>query len=853
MDLKKHFKLYKAGKQWCVATIATLTVATGIMVGSARPVQADQGTQPVQTTQVTQTSQQPRQSVTDDTQKQAETPKLVDNGDYGWLDSAQISNNNLNVSGWQATNQATDKPYRYVIAYDQTSGKELGRTPVTQDQQRQRNDVANAYPQVTNADKSGYQTTLKQMNWDNVNDVNDQIKVVSRYSDAQNGEGHHVDYWSTQPVQLDKKNYAYLDKFNVADNRLNVAGWNATNQALGKHYHYVILYDQTTGRELGRQRVENARPDVARIYPQVVNAQNSGFNASFSLANVDLTHDLRIISRYSNAQNGEGKYVDYWFNAKNFSPVNKSNQGYLDHFDISNGGQVTVSGWHATSYSSIEPNHFLILFDNTSRTQVASAKVANQARPDVARVYATVQNAGNSGFSFTFNNVHLVSGHHYSLVSRYSTSAQGNGDNDGSKYTDIWLNGPTLNEAHYYVDSFTTLPNGLHVSGWMVSDNAIGRGNAYVILLDKGTEVKRVKLNLTPRSDVAKVYPRVYNSLNSGFSTDIPVDLATLSDNLQLIFRFTDDPAGNGHYSDQRSRNYVTNAGSIDSVKVNGNTLQVSGWHAAMQSAGRPYEYLIVLDNNGHEIGRQLIGTKGLSRNDVQRVYPWISGSERSGFQVNVQVKNSVMHKVIKLIHRFTDDSRGNGNFVDYTQRISIYSGRQTTGNKTITYDDNGNIVAVFNNAEVISQLPELPTGCEITAVTMMLRYAGYNVNKIQLANEMPRSNNGDYGFVGNPFSYSGWWIFPTGIAPVVRHYVGHADIMTGASLQSIKDHLINGHLVVVWVANVNGFVNHALALTGFDSNNLFYNNPWTGRKESMSIGTFYQHWNADRQRAISY
>ena len=76
---------------------------------------------------------------------------------------------------------------------------------------------------------------------------------------------------------------------------------------------------------------------------------------------------------------------------------------------------------------------------------------------------------------------------------------------------------------------------------------------------------------------------------------------------------------------------------------------------------------------------------------------------------------------------------------------------------------------------------------------------------------------------------------------------------MTGASLQSIKDHLINGHLVVVWVANVNGFVNHALALTGFDSNNLFYNNPWTGRKESMTIGEFYQHWNADRQRAISY
>ena len=846
MDLKKHFKLYKAGKQWCVAAIATFAMATGMLLGGAQPVHADQ-IQPVQTTQTTQQSQ----SAAENTSTQSAVPKQVDNGNYGWVDSAQVNNNDLTVSGWQATNQAVNMHYRYVIAVDQTTGKELGRTQVTS---QQRDDVAKAYPQVANADQSGYQATLTQMNWNNVNDVNDQLKVISRYSDKQSGEGQHIDYEAQQPIQLDKNNYASLDNFSIANNQLNVAGWNATNQALGKAYHYVILYDQTAGRELGRKRVGNARPDVAKVYPQVINAQNSGFNTTFSLANVDLTNDLRVISRYSNVQNGESQHVDYWFNVKNFSPVNKSNQGYLDHFDISNGdGKVTVSGWHATSYSSIEPNHFLILFDNTSKTQLAFAKVANQARPDVARVYATVQNAGNSGFSYTFENVRLTPGHSYSLVSRYSTSAEGNGDNNGSKYTDVWLNGTTLNEAHYYVDSITPSKDGLHVSGWMISDNAIGRGNAYIILMNNGKEVNRAKVNFTQRGDVAKVYPRVYNSLNSGFSVDIPANLASRTGNLQLIFRFAGDPAGNNNYTDQYSQNYATNAGNFDSVNVNGNTIQISGWHASMQSAGRPYEYLIVLDNSGHEIGRQLISEKGLSRNDVQRVYPWISGSNQSGFRVNVPVNTSVMHKVITLIHRFAASADGNSNYVDYTQRVSIYSGRQTTGNKTITYDDNGNIVAVFNNAEVISQLPELPTGCEITAVTMMLRYAGYNVNKIQLANEMPRSNNGDYGFVGNPFSYSGWWIFPTGIAPVVRHYVGHADIMTGASLQSIKDHLINGHLVVVWVANVNGFVNHALALTGFDSNNLFYNNPWTGRKESMTIGEFYQHWNADRQRAISY
>ena len=164
-----------------------------------------------------------------------------------------------------------------------------------------------------------------------------------------------------------------------------------------------------------------------------------------------------------------------------------------------------------------------------------------------------------------------------------------------------------------------------------------------------------------------------------------------------------------------------------------------------------------------------------------------------------------------------------------------------------------GNIVGVFNNAEVICQNPELPTGCEMTAVTMMLRYAGVNVNKFQVAAETPRSSNGDYGFVGNPYSTSGWWVFPTGIAPVVNRHLGHSDILTGTSLQNIQQHLLNGHLVVVWMANMNGFINHAIALTGYNNGGFTYNNPWTGRKEAMSYGEFYSHWNADRQRALSY
>ena len=194
------------------------------------------------------------------------------------------------------------------------------------------------------------------------------------------------------------------------------------------------------------------------------------------------------------------------------------------------------------------------------------------------------------------------------------------------------------------------------------------------------------------------------------------------------------------------------------------------------------------------------------------------------------------------------------GRYVYYAGNGQMQYGRVQAGR--ITYFTNrasGAIEGVYNDAEVIGQNPELPTGCEITAVTMMLRYAGKDVNKIQLAREMPRSNDGNKGFVGDPFSVTGWWIFPTGVAPVVNHHLGHSEVMTGASLAAIKTKLILGHLVVAWVANVNGFVNHAIALTGYQNDRLYFNNPWTARKESMSVAEFYQHWNQDAQRALSY
>ena len=847
MEIKKHYKLYKDGKNWCAMALAVAAVSAGLVLGNTN-VKADT---PTDNVPVVKTTNPTTGDANAELASQEKAAQAKDNGNYGYLDAAQVVNNNdLHVSGWQATNQAAGKDNRYLVAYDSTTNTELGRTSVTENVARP--DVAKAYPDVVNAKDSGYQATMDNLDWSKVKSVDDQIHIVSRYSDAANGEGNHVDNWS-QPINLDKGNYAYLDNFGVKDNQLQVSGWNATNKALGKANHYVILYDRTAGHEITRVKVEpTVRPDVAKAYSQVINAKDSGFNTAFSLAGIDLNHELQIISRYSDAANGEGNYVSYWYAPKKFAPANTSNQGNLDSFNLSN-GQLIVSGWHATDYSQVENNHYLILFDNTNKTQVKSIKVTNVARPDVAKAYPTVATAGQSGFNANFGSVNLTPGHSYSLVSRYSTLDGGNGDNGQSKTTDYWFNPVTLDQQASYVDSFTKTDKGYNVKGWMVSDQSINKPNAYLILLNDGQEIARTKVELTDRPDVAKVYPSIYNSQKSGFNGEFKVDPAKVNGTLKVIMRFAGDDA-NKNFSDQYSQDYPTNAGNFDNIHVTASQVSLSGWHASTQAGNKPYEWLIVLDNNGQELYRQEITDKNISRNDVQNVYPYIEGANKSGFQIVIPTQENMLHKVVKIINRLTDDPAGNGDYIDIVSGpVSILSGAQTEGRKMTTYNDNGQIVAVYNDAEVISQLPELPTGCEITAVTMMLRYAGYDVNKVQLANIMPRSNNGDYGFVGNPFSPSGWWIFPTGIAPVVDRFVGHHEIMTGASMQRIQDKLKQGHLVVAWVANVNGFVNHALALTGYDAGRLFYNNPWTGRKESMTYGEFYQHWNADRQRAISY
>lgn len=199
-----------------------------------------------------------------------------------------------------------------------------------------------------------------------------------------------------------------------------------------------------------------------------------------------------------------------------------------------------------------------------------------------------------------------------------------------------------------------------------------------------------------------------------------------------------------------------------------------------------------------------------------------------------------------KMVHVTREERQANGTWLKFTYHHT----------QTGWIHRNGTVKSRRQlNVPLVGQRPQLPTGCEITATTMMLKYAGAKVTKLQLAKEMPRTktHNGNLGFVGNPYSSSGWWIYPKALTKLVKHHVGSAKNMTGASFAKLKHQIDLGHPVVVWVANVDGFVNHAVTLSGYSAHRAYYNDPWTKKKTSMTQKQFATHRKHDAYRALSY
>lgn len=178
----------------------------------------------------------------------------------------------------------------------------------------------------------------------------------------------------------------------------------------------------------------------------------------------------------------------------------------------------------------------------------------------------------------------------------------------------------------------------------------------------------------------------------------------------------------------------------------------------------------------------------------------------------------------------------------------------------TVIIKENKKII----NVSAICQYPELPTGCESVAATMVLRYYGENVTSQQFASEwlgcsenFYKSNNELYGpdpnevFAGNPFSENSYGCFASVIVKAINANSAEckAQKITDKSLSRLCDEYINNNKpVLIWATmgmkesksgkswylpNGERFTwtagEHCLVLVGYSDEYYFLNDPQSG------------------------
>lgn len=202
------------------------------------------------------------------------------------------------------------------------------------------------------------------------------------------------------------------------------------------------------------------------------------------------------------------------------------------------------------------------------------------------------------------------------------------------------------------------------------------------------------------------------------------------------------------------------------------------------------------------------------------------------------------------------------------------------TKNESLLQD--GKLVAVPH----IQQLPELPRGCEVTSLAMLLQYAGVSVDKMTLAGEIttiPFSDsnglhgNPNVGFVGDMYSFdhSGYGVYHAPITALAETYLpGRIIDLTGGNIEDVYHMINNGS--PVWVITNSRFAalpesefttwntssgeiqityrEHSVLLVGYDENYVYVNDPLADQAyKAVPRTSFEESWIQMGKQAVSY
>ncbi|AND43023.1 hypothetical protein A361_28030 (plasmid) [Cytobacillus oceanisediminis 2691] len=196
----------------------------------------------------------------------------------------------------------------------------------------------------------------------------------------------------------------------------------------------------------------------------------------------------------------------------------------------------------------------------------------------------------------------------------------------------------------------------------------------------------------------------------------------------------------------------------------------------------------------------------------------------------------------------------------------------------------------VLLDAPVIKQFPELPRGCEVTSLAMLLQYSGIDTDKMTLAKEIkknavPLKKEGGHifwghpndGFIGDMYSYDnpGLGVYHKPIKELAEKYMpGQIIDLTGREFSELMIFLSLD--TPVWIITNTTYrelpktafekwktpageidityKEHSVLITGYDEKNIFFNDPITGMKnKSMNKEDFLKAWKQMGSQAVTF
>ena len=204
------------------------------------------------------------------------------------------------------------------------------------------------------------------------------------------------------------------------------------------------------------------------------------------------------------------------------------------------------------------------------------------------------------------------------------------------------------------------------------------------------------------------------------------------------------------------------------------------------------------------------------------------------------------------------------GDFI-YYEMESIPKVEHIEGRTTDTY--------CCINVDPIMQLPELPTGCEVTSLAMALNYHGYVVDKLDLWDDYLLYKTEDY-----PVGFNGSCMWPPAIVDMINNFMMDNEDerigidKSGSYLYELLDYINRGIPSIVWVNDsYSSFIEydgnefyyeghlyqsywgeHCIILKGYDLDKgvVIVNDPLEGEKE-LDIYLFEGVYNACGKYAV--